>query len=133
MATQSSILAWRIPWTEEPGGPQRMEPARLPCPWDSPGRNIGVGCHFLLQEIFSTQDRTQVSHTAGRLFIVLLVLTSQTTHLHPSPCFRVRWRIPTHTVFEKILLVAMGCLVERVERPVSEALAIQVKEAGGLG
>ena len=22
MATQSSILAWRIPWTEEPGGPQ---------------------------------------------------------------------------------------------------------------
>ena len=25
MATHSSILAWRIPWTEEPGGPQPME------------------------------------------------------------------------------------------------------------
>ena len=25
MATHSSILAWRIPWTEEPGGPQSME------------------------------------------------------------------------------------------------------------
>ena len=24
MATHSSILAWRIPWTEEPGGPQSM-------------------------------------------------------------------------------------------------------------
>ena len=24
MATHSSILAWRIPWTEEPGGPQPM-------------------------------------------------------------------------------------------------------------
>ena len=24
MATQSSILAWEIPWTEEPGGPQSM-------------------------------------------------------------------------------------------------------------
>ena len=24
MATYSSILAWRIPWTEEPGGPQSM-------------------------------------------------------------------------------------------------------------
>ena len=24
-------------------------PARLPCPWDSPGKNTGVGCHFLLQ------------------------------------------------------------------------------------
>ena len=29
MATHCSILAWRIPWTEEPGGPQSMEPARL--------------------------------------------------------------------------------------------------------
>ena len=25
------------------------------CPWDSPGKNTGVGCHFLLQEIFLTQ------------------------------------------------------------------------------
>ena len=25
------------------------------CPWDSPGKNIGVGCHFLLQGIFLTQ------------------------------------------------------------------------------
>ena len=25
MATQSSVLAWRIPWTEEPGGLQSME------------------------------------------------------------------------------------------------------------
>ena len=24
-------------------------PTRLPCPWDSPGKNNGVGCHFLLQ------------------------------------------------------------------------------------
>ena len=24
-------------------------PIRLPCPWDSPGKNTGVGCHFLLQ------------------------------------------------------------------------------------
>ena len=30
-------------------------PARLLCPWDSPGKNTGVGCHFLLQGIFLTQ------------------------------------------------------------------------------
>ena len=29
--------------------------ARLLCPWDSPGTNTGVGCHFLLQGIFLTQ------------------------------------------------------------------------------
>ena len=27
----------------------RRQPTRLPRPWDSPGRNTGVGCHFLLQ------------------------------------------------------------------------------------
>ena len=29
--------------------PHRWEPTRLPHPWDSPGTNTGVGCHFLLQ------------------------------------------------------------------------------------
>ena len=29
--------------------PQRRQPTRLPHPWDSPGKNNGVGCHFLLQ------------------------------------------------------------------------------------
>ena len=28
--------------------PYRRQPTRLPCPWDSPGKNTGVGCHFLL-------------------------------------------------------------------------------------
>ena len=32
-----------------------MLPTRLLCPWDSPGKNTGVGCHFLLQGIFQTQ------------------------------------------------------------------------------
>ena len=30
-------------------------PARILCPWKFPGKNIGVGCHFLLQGIFLTQ------------------------------------------------------------------------------
>ena len=29
--------------------PHRWQPTRLPCPWDSPGKNTGVGCHFFLQ------------------------------------------------------------------------------------
>ena len=35
--------------------PHGLYPARLLCPWDFPGKNIGVGCHFLLQGIFPTQ------------------------------------------------------------------------------
>ena len=29
--------------------PHRQQPTSLPRPWDSPGKNTGVGCHFLLQ------------------------------------------------------------------------------------
>ena len=29
--------------------PHRWQPTRLPHPWDSPGKNTGLGCHFLLQ------------------------------------------------------------------------------------
>ena len=29
--------------------PHGQKPTRLPFPWDSPGKNTGVGCHFLLQ------------------------------------------------------------------------------------
>ena len=32
-----------------------LEPIRLLCPWNSPGKNTGAGCHFLLQGIFLTQ------------------------------------------------------------------------------
>ena len=35
--------------------PHRQRPTRLPCPWDSPRKNTGVGCHFLLQGIFPIQ------------------------------------------------------------------------------
>ena len=30
-------------------GPHRWQPTRPPCPWDSLGKNTGVGCHFLFQ------------------------------------------------------------------------------------
>ena len=36
-------------------GPRGLYLARLLCPWHFPGKNTGVGCHFLLQRIFPTQ------------------------------------------------------------------------------
>ena len=45
-------VAQSCPALWDPHGPQ---PARLLCPWDSPGKDAGVGCHALLQGIFSTQ------------------------------------------------------------------------------
>jgi len=41
--------------------PHRQQPTRLFCPWDSPGKNTGVGCHFLLQcmKVKSEREVTQ--------------------------------------------------------------------------
>ena len=41
--------------------PHRQQPTKLPCPWDSPGKNTGVGCHFLLQcmKVKSESEVTQ--------------------------------------------------------------------------
>ena len=41
--------------------PHRQPPTRLPHPWESPGKNTGVGCHFILQcmKVKSESDITQ--------------------------------------------------------------------------
>ena len=36
--------------------PHGLQPTRLLCPWDFPGKNPGVGCHALLQGIFPIQE-----------------------------------------------------------------------------
>ena len=36
--------------------PHGLQPVRLLCPWGFPGKNTGVGCHFLLQGIFPFQE-----------------------------------------------------------------------------
>ena len=45
--------------------PHGLQPARLLCPWDSPGKNTGLDCHSLLQRIFPTQGWN--SHLLGVL------------------------------------------------------------------
>ena len=40
---------WVASFVSNSVGPHRRQPTRLPHHWDSPGKNTGVGCHFLLQ------------------------------------------------------------------------------------
>ena len=41
-------------------GPHGLQPARLLCSWDFPGKNTGMSSHFLLQGIFPTQGSNLV-------------------------------------------------------------------------
>ena len=46
--------------------PHRRQPMRLPRPWDSPGKNTGVGCHFLLQYM-KVKSESEVSQSCPTL------------------------------------------------------------------
>ena len=49
--------------------PRGLQPTRLLCPWNFPGKTIGVGCHFLLQGILPSQELSLASSAlAGRFF-----------------------------------------------------------------
>ena len=51
------------------GNPMNCSPTRLLCLWDSPGKNNGVGCQFLLQGIFLTQGlNLDLSHCRQILY-----------------------------------------------------------------
>ena len=56
--------------------------ARLLCPWNVPGNNTGVGCHFLLQGIFPAQGLNPVSCIAGGFFTDWT--TREPLHMHTS-------------------------------------------------
>ena len=46
--------------------PHRQQPTSFPCPWDSPGKNTGVGCHFLLQ-CMKVKSESEVAQTCPAL------------------------------------------------------------------
>jgi len=46
--------------------PHRWQPTRLPHPWDSPGKNTGVGCHFLLQ-CMKVESESEVAQSCPTL------------------------------------------------------------------
>ena len=85
MATHSNNPAWKIAWRVEPGRlqsmgsaaaaaaakslqscptlrPHKRQPTRLPRPWDSPGKNTGMDCHFLELD---TNEQLSMSMSKG--------------------------------------------------------------------
>ena len=46
--------------------PHRWQPTGLPRPWDSPGKNTGVGCHFLLQRM-KVKSESEVAQSCPTL------------------------------------------------------------------
>ena len=94
--------------------PHVLQSARLLCPWDSPGKHTGVGCHFLLQGNLPDPGIETLSPAlAGRFFsfeplllsdlklpmlsgdfycyIYCVLITGTTKLIKKTVCFRMQW------------------------------------------
>ena len=85
--------------------PHRWQPTRLPPPWDSPGKNPGVGCHFFLQSM-KVKSESEVDQSCP-------------THSNPMDC-----SLPGSSV-HGISGVRCHCLLQYAELG-----AVKVKELG---
>ena len=83
--------------------PHRRQPTRLPRPWDSPGKNTGVGCHFLLQCM-------KVKSKSESLSRFRLLATPWALHTYSNyrasvynffwSCITLLWNINTDKLFD---------------------------------
>ena len=87
--------------------PHGLEPAKFLCLWDFPGKNIGVGCRFLLQVIFPIREWTHLSCISciGRYIFTTVSPGKPPLYTDPSffqsyspiDCYRLLSRVPRVT------------------------------------
>ena len=76
--------------------PHGLRPVRLLCPWNSPGKNTGVGCHSLLQELFLTQgSNPRLLWLWHHRWILYCWATREATEWHQGPPSLRHWPSPT--------------------------------------
>ena len=72
-------------------GSPGLQSIKFLCPCNFPGKNTGVGCHFLLQGIFQPRDRPRVSGIVGRCFYRLSHQGSHTYIKQKRACLFLVW------------------------------------------
>ena len=93
--------------------PHRRQPTRLPCPWDSPSKNTGVGYHFLLQsmKVKSESEVTQSCWTLSNIVRIPDHLTCLLRNLYARQEATVRPGHGTTDWFQIGRGVCQGCIL----------------------
>ena len=91
--------------------PHGLQPARLLCPWNVPGKNTGVGCRFLLQGIFPTQGSNPLLPSPA--FNLLQAGSLPLSHLRrpKATTLQLKKKISAHHFF--FLVISLLTLVSR--------------------
>ena len=94
MATHSSIPAWRIPWTEEPGGPQSMGSKRVEQNWATAHACIHTHVHTHTLSIITVIQFSSVAQSCPTLYDPMKLSTPGLPVHHQLPEFiqiHVHW------------------------------------------
>ena len=84
--------------------PHGLQPTRLLCPWDFPGKNTEVGCHFLLQGIFPTQG-------SKPCLLSFLPMKVKVTQSCPTLCYPMDYAV--HGLLQARILEWVACPFSR--------------------
>ena len=102
-----------------------LQPTRLLCPWDSPGKDPGVGCHALLQGIFPTRPKDRmgvcyVSWQAARFFTTTATWETRVVYVHVYACICVYGCVHVSIyVYECVRVCVCVCVCVREDRVTS--------------
>src|SRR5574338_1150375 len=96
--------------------PHRWQPTRLPRPWDSPGKNTGVGCHFLLQ-CMKVESESEVAQLCPTLSDPMdCSLTGSSIHGFSRQEYWSGVPLPSPTSFYKQAKNPQNCLLTIINR-----------------
>ena len=121
-----TVCAKSLQWclTLKPHGP-----TRLLCPWDSPGKNTGVGCCFLLQGLFPTQGSNPASLMSPALAGGLFTTTPQKETPEPRDVKSPRWKDRLHAAESCFRRILPEALFQQEPASLSSLLRDQLPEA----
>ena len=100
MATHSSILAWRIPWTQEPGRLQSMGPQRVQHDWVTNTHTGEFGWWSTSPQAPSLMDYISIWHLLSQLWVLVGFINS--SHL---------WAFRSKGSISLSLMLVPGCLL----------------------
>ena len=90
MASGSIKVKWSRSVMSDSVWPRGLQPARLLCPWDFPGKSTGVGCHCLhMMQSTSCEMPGWMKHKLDSSFLGEISITSDT---QMTPPLRQKWR-----------------------------------------
>ena len=102
-----------------------LQPSRLLCPWHSPGKNIGVGCHSLLQGILLTQGSKQRLRHCGQ---ILYHVSHQSREVKTFTLFpKEETKVSNNNIFGLLLIMSMFL------KKILELYTVTGREGLGLG